>query len=139
MVFSGDKMGQLTIFVIIAIVLIAAVALFFFIRGNIFVSDIPANLQPVYTTFISCLEEDTLVGIDALESQAGYIDIPDFSPGSDFMPFSSQLDFLGNPIPYWYYVSQNNFQREQIPSKELMEKQLGEFIDNEIKKCSFED
>ncbi|MEK6819835.1 MAG: hypothetical protein AABY03_01390 [Nanoarchaeota archaeon] len=133
-----DFRGQLTIFVIIAIVLIATVALFFAIRGNIFVSEIPASLEPVYTTFISCLEEDTLVGIDTLESQGGYIQLPDFSPGSDFMPFSSQLDFLGNPIPYWYYVSGNNIPREQIPTKNEMEEQLSDFVEEKIRNCVFD-
>ena len=132
------KRGQLTVFVIVAIVLIAAVALFFAIRGNIFVSQIPSSLEPVYTTFVSCLEEDTLTGIDTLESQGGYIELPDFSPGSDFMPFSSQLDFLGNPIPYWYYVSGNNITREQIPSKNEMEEQIANFVEQRIRNCAFD-
>ena len=132
------KRGQLTVFVIVAIVLIAAVALFFAIRGNIFVSQIPSSLEPVYTTFVSCLEEDTLTGIDTLESQGGYIELPDFSPGSDFMPFSSQLDFLGNPIPYWYYVSGNNIPREQVPSKNEMEEQIADFVEQRIRNCVFD-
>ena len=132
------KRGQLTVFVIVAIVLIAAVALFFAIRGNIFVSQIPSSLEPVYTTFVSCLEEDTLTGIDTLESQGGYIELPDFSPGSDFMPFSSQLDFLGNPIPYWYYVSGNNIPREQVPSKNEMEEQIANFVEQRIRNCAFD-
>ena len=48
------------------------------------------------------------------------------------MPFSSQLNFLGDFIPYWYYVSGNNIQKEQMPSKNDMEEQLEEFIEEKI-------
>ncbi|MEK6760375.1 MAG: hypothetical protein AABX93_00460 [Nanoarchaeota archaeon] len=131
------KKGQLTIFVIAAIFVVAAAFLFFTFSGN-FQASIPANLEPVYTTFISCLEEDTLSGIDILESQGGYIDVPDFEPGSAYMPFSSQLDFFGNPIPYWYYVSGNNIQKEQIPTKSQMEEQLQSYLEEKIRNCRFD-
>ncbi|GAI91064.1 unnamed protein product [marine sediment metagenome] len=102
------------------------------------IEKIPANIEPVYVSFLSCLEEDTEVGIDVLESQAGYISLPDFEPGSAYMPFSSQLNFLGNPIPYWYYVSGNNIQKEQMPSKREMENQLEEFVEEKITECIFD-
>ncbi len=134
-----NNRGQLTIFIIIAIVIVGAIVVFFTFRDSLIFTQIPAEIVPVYTTFLSCLEEDALVGIDVLESQAGYIEIPDFEPGSSYMPFSSQLDFLGNPIPYWYYVSGNNIQKEQIPSKKNMEKQLGDFIEEKINNCRFDE
>ncbi len=133
------KRGQVTIFIIIAILIVAAVGGYFIYKGLIAKEKIPANIQVVETSFLSCLEEDIITGIDVLESQGGYIQLPDFEPGSDYMPFSSQLDFLGNPIPYWYYVSGNNIEREQIPTKESMEKQLGTFIEGKIRDCVFED
>jgi len=55
------------------------------------------------------------------------------------MPFSSQLNFLGNPVPYWYYVSGNNVQKEQVPSKNEMENQLEDFIEEKINKCVFDE
>src|SRR3989344_6647049 len=134
----GDVRGQLTIFIIVAVVLIASIGLFFFIRQDFQQSQIPTSLEPIYTTFLSCLEEGTLIGIDILESQAGYIEIPAFEPGSDFMPFSSQLGFLGNPIPYWYYVSGNNIHREQIPMKNEMGGQLANFVEQKIKNCALD-
>ena len=134
----GKKRGQLTIFIIIAIIFIGAVIGFFMFKESFVPKQIPASIEPVYTTFLSCLEENTKVGIDVLESQAGYIELPDFEPGSQYMPFSSQLNFLGNPIPYWYYISGNNIQKEQVPSKNDMEKQLEKFIENEITGCVFD-
>jgi len=85
------------------------------------------------------LEDDLNTGIDVLESQAGYIELPDFEPGSNYMPFSSQLDFLGNPIPYWYYVSGNNLEREQVPSVSEMESQIADFVEGEINGCELGD
>lgn len=134
-----NNRGQLTIFIIIAIIIVGTIVVFFVFRDSLIFTQIPAEIEPVYTTFLSCLEEDALVGINVLESQAGYIEIPDFEPGSRYMPFSSQLDFLGNPIPYWYYVSGNNIQKEQIPSKNNMEEQLGDFIEEKISNCRFDE
>ena len=130
-----NKRGQVTIFIIIAIVIIGATVGYFVFKDSIKISNIPTNIEPVYTSFLSCLEEDISVGIDVIESQAGYITLPDFEPGSSYMPFSNQLDFLGNPVPYWYYVSGNNIQKEQVPSISNMEGQLGEFIEDKINAC----
>ena len=133
-----SKKGQVTIFIIIAILLVAGVAGFFLLRDQLGVRGLPASIEPAYNSFLTCLEEDTEVGISVLESQGGYIELPDFEPGSSHMPFSSQLNFLGNPIPYWYYVSGNNVEQEQVPSKTEMEVQLQEFIEDRVRDCSFE-
>ncbi len=138
MVIKINKQGQVTVFIIIAIVIVAAIILFFTLSKPITTDKIPASIDPVYTTLLSCLEEDTLVGVSILQTQAGYIDVPEFEPGSSYMPFSSQLDFLGNPVPYWYYVSGNNIQKEQIPSKANMEQELADFVESEINTCIFD-
>lgn len=133
------KKGQLTIFIIIAILIVASVAGYFLFKGKIIKKGISPDIQKVETTFLSCLEDDALTGVDVLESQGGYIELPEFEPGSDFMPFSSQLNFLGNPIPYWYYVSGNNIEKEQVPSREFMEEELETFIESQIQNCDLEE
>ena len=130
--------GQVTVFIIIAIIIVALFAGYFIFRDKISFSKVPASMQPIYTTFLSCLEEDALIGADILMSQAGYIEMPEFESGSAYMPFSSQLSFLGNPIPYWYYVSGSNIEKEQVPSKEDMEKELEGLIEREISECAFD-
>lgn len=133
-----NKRGQITIFIIIGIIIIGAVISFFAFRDKLITKQIPANIAPIYNTFLSCLEDNTMTGIDILESQAGYIYLPDFEPGSSYMPFSSQLNFLGNPIPYWYYVSGNNIQKTQVPSISNMENDLNNFIEEKINNCIFD-
>ncbi len=135
----GDKSGQVTVFIIIAVIIVAAIVAFFILRARLTATAVPASLEPVYNSFLSCLEEDARTGISVLGSHGGYIELPEFKPGSQYMPFSSQLNFLGNPIPYWYYVSGNNIQEEQVPSLKEMEEQLGNFIENRINKCLLED
>jgi len=133
-----SKKGQVTIFIIVAILMVAGFAIYFFVVSPIESSSIPSNFQPVYSTFLSCLGDDALLGISLLQTQAGYIYLPDFEPGSEYMPFSSQLSFLGNSIPYWHYVSGNNIPREQVPTKRQMEQQLELFINNKITGCNFD-
>jgi len=132
------KKGQVTIFIIIAIILVAAVGLFLIFRGSLFQGTIPKNIEPVYNSFLTCVEEKVSIGADILETQAGYIQLPEFEAGSSYMPFSSQLNFLGNPVPYWYYVSGNNIQKEQVPSKSDMEEQLENFVEDKINRCRFD-
>jgi hypothetical protein len=73
-----------------------------------------------------------------LGEQGGYIENPEFSPGSEYMPFSSQLDFLGLGVPYWYYISGNNIINEQIPSKAKMQEQLNDYLEERVNECNFE-
>lgn len=134
----NNRSGQVTIFIIIAIIIVGGIAAYFIFRENLSVSNIPTSIQPVYNSFLSCAEDQALIGISLLESQAGYIELPDFEPGSSYMPFSSQLNFLGNPIPYWYYVSGNNIQKEQIPTEQEMEEALANFVDSRISTCNFD-
>jgi len=131
-----NKKAQVTIFVIIAIVIVAVVVLFFALRQEkINVNSVPSSLEAPYTAFLSCLTTDIDLGIRILESQGGYIDPPTFEPGSQYMPFSNQLNFVGTPIPYWYYVSGNNIQKEQVPSLTGMSDSLASFIEERINKC----
>ena len=130
-----NKKGQITIFVIIAILLILGVAVYFLVRNNFPSSNIPQNIEPLYEDFLRCLEDDTSSGIAILGAQGGYIKTPEFEQGSQYMPSSSQLDFLGTSVPYWYYISGNNIQKEQVPTVSEMEKQLEDYIEKQIITC----
>ena len=133
------KRGQITIFVILAIIVVAIAVLIFTISNSTRTLDLSPNIEPVYNSFLLCLEENLVTGASILGSQAGYIEVPEFDPGSRYMPFSSQLDFVGSPVPYWYYISGNNLQKEQIPSEREMEEQLEEFLEKEMDNCLFDE
>lgn len=133
-----SKFGQVSVFAIIAIIIISGAVLYFILKGNVGGASVPASLEPVYNGFLNCLEESAKTGVNVLESQGGYIELPDFTPGSAYMPFSNLLNFLGNPIPYWYYISGNNIPREQVPTKSDMENSLGKFVEQRIIDCNYD-
>jgi|APSaa5957512535_1039671.scaffolds.fasta_scaffold19142_5 hypothetical protein len=133
-----NKRGQVTIFIIIGILIVAGVGLFFTFQDSIVGTSVPTTLEPVYNQFLECVKENTLTGINVMESQAGYIYLPEFEKGSEYMPFSSQLDFLGSAVPYWYYVSENGFEKEQVVSISDMETDLERFVEEQINDCDFD-
>src|SRR3989344_4910841 len=132
------KKGQVSIWVILAIILVFGIVLYFVFKGGIDgEGQIPKELTPVFDYYLSCIEEETRVAIELAGSQGGYVDVPDYVPGSDYAPFSSHLNFLGFPVPYWYYLTGNGFIREQIPSKADMEQELENYLDENLKDCDF--
>jgi len=137
--FSGfGRRGQVTIFIIVAIVIAVGVIIYFSLDFSS-KANVPTELVPVYDYFLSCLEETAQEGIVLLGTQGGYIEAPDFISGSSFMPFSSQLDFFGVGVPYWMYVSGNNLIQEQVPTINSMESELGAYVGERIANCDFTD
>ncbi|HLD98103.1 MAG TPA: hypothetical protein VI815_02165 [Candidatus Nanoarchaeia archaeon] len=134
-----NKKGQITIFVIIAIVLVVGIITIFIFRDSLFSKQSNNEFSEIYGFFDDCIEINTANALRTAGLQGGYIDTSQlvFEPGSKFAPSSSQLDFLGNPVPYWYYVSGNNIIREQVPSKNEIQNQIGEFINQELRNCDF--
>jgi hypothetical protein len=132
-----NKRGQLTIFIIIAIMILVVMIAIFALKGTMFKQSIPKQFDSAYSYYLSCIDAETFNGALLLEQSGGYIENPNFSPGSSYMPFSSQLNFLGSGVPYWYYISGNGVRKEQIPTKEKMQEQLGKFIKSRVEQCSY--
>ncbi len=132
------KRAQVTIFIIVAIVVVGGIVAYFASREGSGQS-IPEDMKPVYDYYISCLESTTEQGISLLGEQGGYIELPDFESGSAYIPFSSQLSFFGQAVPYWMFVSGNNFLKEQVPTRRDMERQLGDYVSDRLEDCDFSD
>ena len=133
----NNKKGQITIFIIIAIVIVAALIIFFTVR-NVLDDDITrSEFSPIYESFDSCIEQTTREALSIAGTQAGYLFPPDFEPGSEYAPFSNQLEFVGLGIPYWYYLSSNGLVKEQVPNKRQIENQIAEFLEFELTRCDF--
>ena len=133
----SKKRAQVTIFVIITVLLVAGIVAFFVFQDSLFGSDIPRNMRPVYDAYLDCVEDIGRDGVYLMGQQGGYIDTPEFSPGSAYRPFSSHLDFFGQGVPYWMYVSGNNIMKEQIPTKAMMTEQLETYIEERLDLCNF--
>jgi len=132
----GDKKGQITIFIIIAVIILGLVATYFVVRGGVRLGGLPARLEPVEEQYLNCIEEYSIAGASLLGEGGGYIYLPEFVQGSGYMPTSNYLDFFGTPVPFWYYVSGNNLVAEQVPSKSDMEEQLERYLEENLV-CDF--
>ena len=93
------KKGQLAIILIIAVVLIVAVIAFFVFRGGKGVESIPTELAPVYDYYSACVQQEAKAAADLAGTQGGHVFLPTYVPGSEYAPFSSQLNFLGFGVP----------------------------------------
>jgi len=132
-----NKKGQMTIFVIIAIVIVAGVLIYLFaFRGKS--ESISAEFMPVYNSYTECIKDAVKEGANLAESQGGYTQLPAYEPANQYAPFSSQLNFLGFPVPYWYYVSGNGIIKEQMPEKKDIESGIASFVENRIGDCNFD-
>jgi hypothetical protein len=50
--------AQVTIFIILAIIIVALATLFFVFKDRLLPDRIPSDINPIHNTFVSCLEED---------------------------------------------------------------------------------
>lgn len=131
------RKGQATLYIIMAIVIVVGIILYFVIKNNLVNSSgIPSEFMPVYNYYQECIKLETRNAVDVIGSQGGRINT-EYIPGSDYAPFSSQLNFLGFPVPYWYYVAGNGVVKEQVPSKSDMEKEMSDFIGEGLSNCDF--
>lgn len=132
------KRGQLTVFVILALAIVVGIVLFFVFRSSVEVEGLSQDLRPAYDYYLSCIEDQTRLAIDVAGTQGGRIYTGNYIPGSDFAPFSNHLNFLGNSVPYWYYVSGNGFVRENVPSKADIEEDIEQFVGENLVNCDFD-
>jgi len=131
-----SRRSQVTVFIIVAIILFSGIVVFFLLKGSSVTTPVPAEFRSAYDYYLSCIDADTYNGARLLGHGAGYIENPSFSPGSAYMPFSSQLSFMGFGVPYWFYIAGNGVKKEQVPTKENMQVQLNNFLIRNVN-CDF--
>jgi hypothetical protein len=131
------RKGQMAIFVIVALVIVVGVIVYFIVwsGGD---GGYPSELQQVFDYYQSCIESQTRAALSLAGSQGGYVDAGEYVPGSEYAPSSSHLNFLGFPVPYWYYVSGNGIIKEQVPTLQEIEAEIEEFVEEGLHKCDFE-
>jgi len=140
MEFSHNKRGQVAIFIIMALVIVASIVIFFVIReSGLIGAEIPQDFQNVFDFYESCIGEEVEIAADITGSQGGRIFVDDYIPGSQFAPFGNQLNFLGFPVPYWYSLSGNGVISENVPSKREMERDIERYIEENVDNCDFQE
>lgn len=133
----ASKRGQMTVFIILAIVIVVGIIGYFFIHSQGVDGAIPAEFSPVYSYYEQCISQETASALDVAGTQGGYVSVPPYIPGSQYAPFSSQLDFFGFPVPYWFYLSGNGVAKEHVPRMSDIQRGLEESIAARIQECDF--
>lgn len=130
-----QKRGQVALYVLIAVGILAAILAIIFFWPDQTSSSLSPEFEGPYASFLSCVQDEVSFGVALLGSQGGYIDLPSFVPGSSYSPFSNYLFFLGQPIPYWWTLSQNALVEERVPSRGQMERALNAYLTERIPSC----
>ena len=89
-----SRRGQATMFIIVALVIVAAIVAYFIVRPSGLNGGVPAEFAPIYTSYDQCIEQETRAALDLAGSQGGHLVVGPYLPGSDYAPFSSQLNFF---------------------------------------------
>lgn len=120
MIKGGNNKGQITIFVIIAILLVALVVLFFVFKDDFGIGKTSSEIEPIQTSVLSCLESTSEEGINYIALHGGYYKIPE----------EISMKYLEKEVPYYYINS-----KENIPSIERVERELEDYISENLKSC----
>ncbi|MEM2932633.1 MAG: hypothetical protein QW622_00225 [Candidatus Pacearchaeota archaeon] len=126
------KKAQLTLFVVIAIIVISLALIgYFVIKPRI--SKLPKDIMTVEESYLKCLESIAKRGIEIAEEKGGYIyEIPSESEG---IYFSNNLEFMGEKIPYWFYYNANGQAKEQVPSINFIASEISRYVKENIDFC----
>lgn len=145
-----EKRGQVTIYIVVGIVVVALAVLVFNFRENIFTSEwerqqqasltVPEMVKDVQRLVLGCIEKTGEDGANILGLQGGYIRMPeDQIPPMPNNPFSTALRIIPNQeyvAPYWFYKSANGILKTSVPSKGSMESALAAYMDENLAACT---
>jgi len=132
-----DKRGQVTLFIILAVLIVGTIGGFIFYRSR--VAKIPTKFEPIEQYFLDCIKIRIEEGASLLGQRGGVMSLPVFEPGSEEWPTSNVLGFVGDSIPYWFYVSGNGIMKEKVPSISGMESELAGYLEDTLPLCDFSD
>jgi len=156
--FEGTK-GQITVFIIIGIVIVAAVSIFLVVRSQqaglpeetIVSERTPDEFKPVKDFVESCLNQKLKEAFIKIGQHGGYVDMEDRDmSGSQFVlkpddPTSSDAAFLdslpSSNVAYWWYMKTPNtcnnclLTDENKPSFEYIQEQSNKYIEENLDEC----
>jgi len=95
LVFAENKKGQITIFIILAILIVAAIIMVFFLYENNGLTIKPGSSDVPQDFLSSCLNENLEKGVDLVFENSGYIVLPE-----------NTKNYNGRNIPYLCYTSE---------------------------------
>lgn len=135
------KKGQVTIFFILGLIIVAGVSLIFMYRQTVFKTiglekligeeALPQQVEAVKDYAEECAKTTAEKGLILLGMQGGYTDIG-IRQASDKLVTEDFADYKGTA--YLYYKGQNN-----VPSVERLNVELSKYLDQRLSDCVKED
>ncbi len=119
-IFFSSRKGQITIFIIVGIIIVAGVALFFIFRDKAPVQSSSSENQEVYVKILSCVESLSQEGVKDVALNGGYYVIPE----------EVAFHYYTDEVPYYYLDLKN-----RMPSLERVEREIGDYIKNKLDEC----
>ena len=125
-----NKRSQASVYIVIALIILIAAGIFFYIKTAGKITGPQAKPKTPVEVFVKeCLDSTAIEAIEILGAHSGFIKIPE-DLRYDPMGHVS-LDKRGAyVVPYWFYDG-----RERDPSDKEVEKQIADYINENINSC----
>ncbi len=139
--------GQVTLFIILGIVIVASLVLVYVFRAEVLKSEwererekaalVPPQALLVKNHIDSCVKQTGEDAVELIGSQAGYVEIPpDLILRSAANPFSNSLILGGGAeVPYWFYQNAAGNLKQQVPSLRDMKLAIEKYVDEHVEEC----
>lgn len=129
---NTHRRAQVTLFVILAILVVVLGISLYFIFSK---TTVLTKTNEVESYFQTCVDDKVKEAVATAELQGGYLELPEFSRGSESFPFSNYFKFISLDIPYWAYSSGNGVYKTQKPELDDIEKQFSDFLKIYVQDC----
>jgi hypothetical protein len=143
------KRGQAAAFIIIGLALLLITGIVIAIQQDLFsklfskfgaeVSNVPEQIQPIQIYIDSCVTTLTQDAVTLVSLQGGYINLPkEQIPITPFTPLDKNLELIENSelkTAVWFRESANGIQQAEVPSKEIIEKEIASYIEKNFASC----
>lgn len=124
------KKGQVTVFIVIGIIILAAMAFFFFLReefitGDLKVQDNLIELDALQFFVTDCLEEATIDAIYEVLNNGGYYELPTNEEIFNQLTEEEQFE-----LPYYFIDEESN-----LPSIETIQEEVAKAAESHFLSC----
>ncbi len=135
---KGVKKGQVSIFIIVALIIVLGVGVYFVVKGESNSYTNEKEFSGVFSYYESCISQYTETGLSVAASQGGKIEQEPYLPGSNYAPFGNALVVSGVSASYWLSVSGSGVIEENVPTEQGIENELNSYVSSRLSDCNFD-